>query len=270
MASANVPTMASTSPPDKVVGVRPVKSAERTVDALELLSTRDEPLSLRDIAEELQIPRASAYALLTTLVGRGWLALSDGKYRLGVRSLLVGAAFVQTDDMAQRSRPVMDELSRRFNETVHLARLDQDSVVYLVTMQSMHSLSIVAQPGRRMPAWATGLGKSMLAERDWEEVKSIIPDVLPAYTEHTITDHRALQEELELTRERGYAIDDQETAMGLRCLAVAVGREQPPLYALSCPVPMVRLTKEREEQIIAALIDARHTLAAGRPTHQTA
>ena len=270
MPSANVPSMASTSEPEKVAGVRPVKSAERTVDALELLSTRDEPLSLRDIAEELQIPRASAYALLTTLVGRGWLALADGKYRLGVRSLLVGAAFVQTDDMAQRARPVMDDLSRRFNETVHLARLDHDSVVYLVTMQSMHSLSIVAQPGRRMPAWATGLGKSMLAERDWDEVASTIPDVLPAYTEHTIIDHTALRDELELTRERGYAIDDQETAMGLRCLAVAVGRERPPLYAISCPVPMVRLTPEREEQIVAALLDARRALSAGRAVHRSA
>lgn len=263
MSSASVPTMSSTSVPDKVAGVRPVKSAERTVDALELLSTRDEPLSLREIAEALHIPRASAYALLTTLAGLGWLTLADGKYRLGVRSLLVGAAFVQTDDMVQRARPVIDELSHRFNETVHLARLDHDSVVYLVTLQSMHSLSIVAQPGRRMPAWATGLGKSMLAERGWEDVESLIPDVMPAYTEHTITDHEQLKKELSQTRERGYAIDDQETALGLRCLAVAVGREKPPFYAISCPVPIVRLSPERESEIISALLEARQALTAG-------
>lgn len=258
MGSTTTPPVTSSSPAsatgEKSGGVRPVKSAERTLDALELLSTAPEPLSLREIAVGLDIPRASAYALLTTLVNRGWLELTDSRYRLGVRSLLAGAAFIQTDAIVQQAKPLIDALGHQVNETVHLARLDRDRVVYLVTHQSLHSLSIVEQAGRRMPAWATALGKAMLSERTWEDVDALLPAELEPLTEFTITEREQLRQELELTRTRGFAIDDQEVALGLRCLAVPVGRDFPATYALSCPVPMVRLNPKREAEITEALL----------------
>jgi DNA-binding IclR family transcriptional regulator len=241
-------------------GVRPVKSAERTLAVLEYLSSSEEPRSLRETAEELKIPRASAYALLTTMVHSGWVEVTGGEYRLGVRSLRVGASFIESDSMVHQAEPVIESLSRRLNETIHLARLDHDEVVYMVTKPSQHSLSIVIRPGRRMPAWATALGKAMLAEWDWPDVEDLLPDEMPALTAKTLSTREALAQDLKDTLRRGYAIDDEESSIGLRCFAVAVGAERPPVYALSCPVPMARLDPEREAEIAEAMLGARATL----------
>jgi DNA-binding IclR family transcriptional regulator len=248
------------TPPSHDGGVRPVKSAERTLAVLEYLSASDGSRSLRETAEELQIPRASAYALLTTMVNAGWLEVSGGEYRLGVRSLRAGASFIESDSMVHQAAPVIEDLSRRLNETIHLARLDHDEVVYMVTKPSQHSLSIVIRPGRRMPAWATALGKAILAERTWQEVEALLPQEMPALTRKTITTRQGLERDLAETRDRGFAIDDEESSLGLRCFAVAVGAESPPLYAMSCPVPMARLDADREREISAAMVRAREIL----------
>lgn len=241
-------------------GVRPVKSAERTVAVLELLSECRGPVSLKLISDRLDIPRASAHALLLTLVKHGWVDHSRGEYRLGLGSLRTSAAFVESDAVVQQAERIITALNRRLSETIHLARLDGSEVVYLVTSQSPHSLSSVSRPGRRMPAWLTALGKSILAERPWKEVERILPDVMPAMTPKSLSSREALREDLERTRERGYAIDDEESSIGLKCRAVAVGLEQPVMYALSCPVPSARLDSEREALITELLLQAKADL----------
>ncbi|MEE2037440.1 IclR family transcriptional regulator [Nocardiopsis sp. CT-R113] len=245
----------------QVTGVRPVKSAERAIALLEYLSAADTPRSLRDITSDLGFPRASAYALLMTLVHSGWVDpdVTGSRYRLGIRALRVGASYVEHDDVVRRAQRVMDEISQEWGETVHLARLDAHEIVYLATCISRHSLAVVSRPGRRLPCWATGLGKALLAERPWEETEALMPETVPARTPHTITDRARMRAELERVRERGYAIDEQESTVGLRCFAVALdfGGGGPPKEALSFSVPIVRLDPERERDIVRALLKAR-------------
>ncbi|MFD1539516.1 IclR family transcriptional regulator [Nonomuraea guangzhouensis] len=239
-------------------GVRSVKSAERTIAVLEYLSSAPRACSPRELTTALGLPRASGYALLTTLVSTGWVEIDGaGGYRIGIRALRAGASYVERDDVVQRAQPVMNELNDQLGETVHLARLDGAEIVYLATNISRHSLTVVSRPGRRLPSWATGLGKAILAGHPWEEVDALLPETLEARTVHTFTDRAALRAELEETRRRGHAIDDQESTIGLRCFAVALDFAAPPNEALSCSVPMVRLDPDREEAIVSALLRAR-------------
>jgi DNA-binding IclR family transcriptional regulator len=85
----------------------------------------------------------------------------------------------------------MNELNDQLGETVHLARLDGAEIVYLATNISRHSLTVVSRPGRRLPSWATGLGKAILAGRPWEEADALLPETLEARTVHTFTDRAA-------------------------------------------------------------------------------
>ncbi|MGJ6962509.1 IclR family transcriptional regulator [Streptosporangium sp. G11] len=254
-------TQHDSEPPESGGGVRSVKSAERTIAVLEHLGSADHPCSLRELAADLRLPRASAYALLTTLVNTGWVDVDDaGRYRIGLRALRAGASYVEHDDVVQRAQPAMNELNNELGETVHLARLDGAEIIYLATNLSRHSLAVLSRPGRRLPAWATGLGKAILAGHPWDEVDRLLPETLEPRTVHTFTDRAALRAELEAIRQRGHAVDEQESTMGLRCFAVALDLTSPPQEALSCSIPVVRLDPDREKQVVTALLRARRRI----------
>ena len=245
-------------------GVREVKSALRTMDVLEFLGTRaGEPARLREITSALDAPRSSTYALLRTLVSRGWVTtdISGNFYSLGIRALLVGTSYLDADPYLRVVRPVLTQVAEALDETVHMARLDGPDVVYLATQESHQYLRANSRVGRRLPAHATSLGKAILAERDLADV----PLVLSAVTAHTIVDRDALLADLAGVRRRGYAIDDEENSIGLRCFGLPLRYSSPVTDALSCSVPLARLTAKREQEIVMALSAARQQIEAAAP-----
>ncbi len=116
--------------------------------------------------------------------------------------------------------------------------------------------------GRRLPAHTTSLGKALLAERDPADVRALLPAVLVPLTTHTLVEHAALAADLATARRRGYAVDREENTVGLRCFGVALRYRQPARDAISCSVPVARLSRGREEQIVSALLAARDRLDA--------
>ncbi|WP_127130225.1 IclR family transcriptional regulator [Georgenia sp. SYP-B2076] len=241
-------------------GVREVKSAARTVELLELLASRqNRPARLRELADALGVPRSSLYALLRTLVRCGWVATdaSGTLYRIGIHALLVGTSYLDADPYLRLIQPYIDELGESIDETFHIGRLDGFDIVYLATRESSQYLRPYSRVGRRLPAYATSLGKAILAEREGADRSEHIPAELTALTTHTITDRQQLEADLALARERGYAVDEQENSLGLRCFAVALRYSAPAVDALSTSVPLARLTPERETEIISALMRAR-------------
>lgn len=244
-------------------GMPSVKSAERTVRVLEYLAASPVPRTLRDVQRELALPRSSAYALLLTLVRCGWVETdhTGSRFRLGVRALSTGASYIEQDDMVQRAAQAMDDLSARLGETIHLARLEGAEIVYLATRPSRHSLGVNFRPGRRLPSYVTALGKALLSERTAEEVEALLPQPLTPLTPNTITEMPGLHRELRLTRERGYAIDNEESTEGIRCFAVPLRRSALPLDAISCVVPLARLAPNQEQEIVQALQEAQRLLS---------
>lgn len=237
-------------------GVRPVKSAEHTVAVLEYLARRgDQPARIREIAEATSIPRSSAYALLQTLTDLGWVTRdpSGTLYGIGIRALIAGVSYIDADDRVQFVMPWLDRLRTDLDETVHLARLDGTDVVYLATLESNQYLRVINRVGRRLPASATSLGKALLAARPEAELADHVSTPLPALTDHTITDPDALAAQIELARERGYAMECEENTPGLQCYGIALPYDDPPIDAISCSVPIARLTPEREAVILDRL-----------------
>ena len=238
------------------VSVRKVKSAVRTVELLEYLAARqDRPARIRDICAALDMPRSSAHALLRTLVSQGWVR-SDAAgtlYGIGIRALLVGTSYLDADPYLPVITPFLDDLRHVLDETFHIGRLDGSDVVYLATRESRQYLRTSTKVGRRLPAYTTALGKALLADRFGTERDEHIPDVLTSLTPHTITDRDELNDVLEEVRIRGYATDNQENTVGLRCFAVALHYVQPAQDAISASVPIARLTDERAKEIVEAL-----------------
>jgi DNA-binding IclR family transcriptional regulator len=150
----------------------------------------------------------------------------------------------------------LEWLAEATGETVHFGRLDDVEVVDLSSRPSRHDLRPVVRVGRRVPVHSTALGKALLADRP----EPRLPDELERQTEHTITDHQALAEELCRVRERGYAVDREENSTGICCFAVVLRLQRPARDAISVSVPATRLTETAEREIPALLMRARERI----------
>jgi DNA-binding IclR family transcriptional regulator len=244
------------APPTPTAGVREVKSAARTVEILEFLAARqNKPVRLRELSESLGVPRSSLHALLRTLATHGWVRAdpSGTLYGIGIRALLAGTTYLDTDPYLPLVIPYLDELREKTDETFHFGRIDGQDVVYLATRESTQYLRPYSRVGRRLPAYSTSLGKAILADLPPDQVEQHLPETLAALTPKTLTSRGALEADLDATRERGYSIDNEENTVGLRCFAIALHYSDPATDAISSSIPIARLTPEREAEIVALM-----------------
>jgi DNA-binding IclR family transcriptional regulator len=243
-------------------GVSQVKSAQRTVELLEYFAANRGQHTLGEIQEALGYPKSSLYMLLRTLTECGWVETdpTGTRYAIGVRALLVGTSYIDGDELVSAARDVLDWLSETTGETIHLARADGRDVVYLATRESKHYLRPISRVGRRLPAHTTSLGKALLAELPPLSVRKLLGEDLQQLTEHTLTDHDVLAADLAATGDRGYAVDHEENTIGVCCFGVAVHVSDPARDALSCSVPIARLTGDADARIVEALFTARFRL----------
>jgi DNA-binding IclR family transcriptional regulator len=256
--------------PDR--GVREVKSAARAVDLLELLAERsNRPNRLRDLSDAMGAPRSSVYALLRTLVERGWVRTdaTGTLYSIGIQSLLVGTTYLDVDPFLRIVQPQLNELSLKLDETIHYSRLKGPDVVYLATHESSQYVRPFTRIGRRVPAYSTAMGKALLAERidslGPEGLSAHLPPTLGPVTPNTLIDYDALVTDLREVRSRGYAIDREESLIGVACFSFALRLTPVPADAISCSVPLERLHEGRESEIIEALRRTRHTIERMAP-----
>jgi DNA-binding IclR family transcriptional regulator len=250
-------------------GVPEVKSAVRTVAVLELLAARGErPARLRELSEALGVPRSSMYALLQTLVECGWVRTdaTGSLYSVGIRALLTGTSYLDSDLRVRAVRPYLDEASDALGETIHLARLDGSDVVYLATRESHEYLRTISRVGRRVPAHAGALGKALLAERADDELP-LGDEPLSAFTAGTHTSRATLLADLAEVRARGYSVEREETVAGTAGFGFALRYETPAVDAISCSVPVSRLTGEHEGRIVAVMREMRSKIESAVLLH---
>ncbi|GAA3178169.1 IclR family transcriptional regulator [Streptomyces virens] len=237
--------------------MREVKSAARTVELLELLAARgDRPARLQELADALQVPRSSMYALLQTLISRGWVRtdVTGSLYGIGIHALLTGTSYLDSDPRVRAVRPYLDEASEALGETIHMGRLDGYDVAYLATRESHEYLRTISRVGRRLPAHMGALGKALLAERADEDLPE---GPYEAATPNTHTSRESLADDLARVRRRGYSVDREEGVPGIVGFGFALRYDAPAQDAISCSVPVARLTPEREERIVAVMREIR-------------
>jgi IclR family acetate operon transcriptional repressor len=228
-----------------------VKSARRAIELLETFAAQDAWLSLSDLHARTGFPRSSLHGLLRTLYEAGWLEADPGsaRYRLGVRALICGTAYLDRDPVVPFATETLESIRERTGFTAHYARRDGAEVVYLETRESRRSTHLVSRVGRTLPAHATALGKALLAELTQDEIGALFTEPLPALTPNTITTLEALLAECETTRERGYAAEVEEGTPGIRCVAAVVPYRIPGTDAISCSIPVDQITDTEATQV---------------------
>ncbi|RZQ60280.1 IclR family transcriptional regulator [Amycolatopsis suaedae] len=221
-----------------------VKSARRAIDLIETFAANDVWLSLSDLHARTGFPRSSLHGLLRTLHEAGWLESdsSGTRYRLGVRALICGTAYLDRDPVVPFATEALERVREKTGFTAHYARRNGTEVVYLETRESGKSTHLVSRVGRTLPAHATALGKVLLAELTHDEIAALLPAPLEPLTPNTITTLDALNAEFAVTRERGYAAEYEEGSPGIRCVAAVVPYRIPATDAMSCSMPIDQVT----------------------------
>lgn len=200
-------------------------SIDKALDLLELLAHSDEPLSLATLSTELDMPKSSVHRLLQILCRRGYVGQDDTtrSYALGLRIFALHNLPAQHQRLVSVARPHLRRLAAKLGQTVNLAVLDPAQLGYWVHSETPTSFGTKVTSGERAPLHCAGLGKMLLAGLDPERRRSVVDRlVLVQKTPRTITDRRQLDEELERTAARGYAIDDEENTLGIRCVAAPI------------------------------------------------
>ncbi|MCU1664420.1 MAG: IclR family transcriptional regulator, acetate operon repressor [Pseudonocardiales bacterium] len=249
--------MGGVTQPDRSGGVQ---SLDRAFALLEHMADAGGDVALSELAVRSGLPLPTIHRIVRTLVASGYVRqLPSRRYALGPR--LIGLGDAASRMLGEWARPQLAQLVDQAGETANLAMLDGDAVVYVAQVPSRHSMRMFTEVGRRVPVHCTGVGKVLLAQLPPPQVHAILVRAgMPAQTPHTITDPERLARELDRIRHQGYAVDDAEQELGVRCVAVAVpgGRST---TALSVSGPETRVTWDLVERIVPLLQQAAAALA---------
>lgn len=220
-----------------------VNSVEHAIRLVELLASSSNVLGVSQLAQSLDLPRATVYRLLKTLAQREWVIQEDKTYRLSFRlaGLFGGANASAQAALAERITPLLHRLVNETGETAQFAVLDGDRVVYLAKVDSPHPIRMFSEVGWRGPLHATGAGKVLLASTEARLLARVCDHGLERFTRNTITEKAQLQAELAQIRKQGYALDDEELIDGLTCVAVPVLNGEQVRGAISVAGPTARL-----------------------------
>lgn len=248
----------------KGAGPTPVQSVSRSLDLLDAVASGN--LGLVGLATKTDLTPSTAYRLLATLMDRGYVTRSpdNGRFRVGHKVLeLAAVAASATDSLRAVIRPHLENVRNATDETANLVVPDGVSIVYADQVESARAVRMFTVIGRRVPMHASAAGKAILATSSRQLLEARLAAGLEALTPHTLATEHALQEDLDLTRERGYAVDSEEYDVGVVCVAAAItGPTAETVAAMSVSGPSERLRAAGLTEI--GVVIREHALLASR------
>ena len=226
-----------------------INSLDRALRILMILGERGIPMRVSDISRKLGIDKSTAYRIITTLRARGFVEQESEsrKYTLGLKVLEVAALKLRSIRLVPVAKPFLEELMLRTKEAVHLGVLAEGEVMYIDSEQCSGPFNVNTVVGGRAPLHSSAVGKALLAARPLEEVNRFVAiKGLTRFTDRTIIITEDLHEHLAGVRKRGWAMDDEETYVGVRCLAAAIYDHRGSAVAsIGASGPVQRITHER-------------------------
>lgn len=236
-----------------------LESVSRTVSVLKALEVGD-GMSLESIARASGLSESTALRYLSSLSTHDLVErdTESGLYRLGLTLFTLGAAAIRQRDVISLATPILDRLHEAYDETINLAGRQNDQVIVLQVLESRRPMRKGVAAGG-VDSWhSTALGKALLAAMPDVDAERILNrHEANRYTPNTLVDRDELLSDIAAVRSRGYAIDDEESEEGLRCVGVAIrGQSGSPDYAMSISGPKSRMSYSRLQEIGTAIVEA--------------
>ncbi|MEM6332287.1 MAG: IclR family transcriptional regulator [Planctomycetota bacterium] len=230
---------------------------------LETLATTRESVSLADLTDRLTLNKPTIHRILQDLIGLGYVeSLGGGRYVI-TNKLQRLSHGQDTARLIKAADPILTRLHDKTQETVNLGVLQQATISYLLVLESPQALRRVESAGGTDPFYSTALGRAIVSHLPEVRWKRLLQGVeLKRQTPNTIIDHDELEATLRESKRRGFADEWEENDMGVMCVAIPVVVEGEPIAAVSLTVPMARMNRSRERELVAELQDTTQQLAA--------
>lgn len=244
----------------KVLKKEKIKSIEKALDLLELLSDNKKEMGITEINRELNMGFSTIHRILTTLKYRGYIVQNQqtSKYMLGTKLFILGCKVQNTTNLIRVVTPFLQRLSQNTNETINFAILEGREAVYLFKIESKEMLKAGIEVGTKVAAHCTSLGKVLLAFLPEQEFMMLYPnenEKLPTFTPKSISSAEELKKCLKKTKKQGYAIDEEEFKIGVNCLGVPIiNNEGKAIAAISISGPVSRFSLFKMEKVKSMLI----------------
>lgn len=235
-----------------------VQSVDRALSILEVLSDYNEGLGVTEISDRIGLHKSTVHRLLGTLIYRGYVTQDSesNKYKITLKLFELGNKKVEDMDILTVSKPYTKELMEKVNEVVHFVIREGNNIVYIDKVEADNTIRMASTIGRRSPLYCTAVGKAILAQLSDKEVEKIWnSSKIEKFTEFTITDLKEMKEELEKVRQKGYAIDNEENELGVRCAGAPVfNRFGKVEGAISISGPTIRVTEGKVEEFAKEVV----------------
>lgn len=251
---------------------KPVGVLSKTLRIIDLLQDSSAPLTLQEISARARSNKSTALRLLAHLEREKYLRRDDrGGYTLGSKLLRLGSNYSVQAPLREIARESLWELWRATQETVNLAVLDGLDVVYIDCLESPHDFRLVSNVGVRAILYRTALGKALVAFMSPKQRELIVKSLrFQAFTPHTLRSAEQLRQELDAVRQLGYAVDNEESTLGLRCIAAPILDERGvAVAAVSISGPSSRISAQKTATLGGVVRAAAQEISVRIASHST-
>src|SRR5712691_10928054 len=224
-----------------------LSSVATAIRLLKAFSEDEVEIGISALARRLSLAKSTVHRLAVTLVSEGLLEQDreNGKYQLGIALFRLGALVRRRMNVSNQARPYLYDLREKINESVHLAILDETEIMYVYNLEGTHAIRMRSDIGVRKPAYCTAEGQAILAFAPDVMVARVIAAGLAPRTPKTITSPEKFSKELAATRQRGCAIEDEESEIGMVCIAAPIRDDSGDVVAaVGIAGPVTRLSKK--------------------------
>jgi IclR family transcriptional regulator, KDG regulon repressor len=226
-----------------------IQAVSHALDLLEQFHGETDELGVTELSKRLKLHKNNVFRLLATLESRGYIEQNKvtENYRLGLKTLELGQTFIKQMGLLRQSKPVLEALVEECNETTYVAILKDFHIIYLDVVETTMTVRVVPRVGSRLPAYCTAAGKVQIAYMSDEELDQYMPTrELEKFTDKTISDRDMLKKQLKVIAEQGYAIDNEELDIGVKCVSAPIrDYTRRIIGAVSISGPSMRFSDDR-------------------------
>lgn len=243
----------------------PIQVSERLFFALEYLAEHGET-GLLELSNALSLNKSTMHRVLNSLICLGYVSqdLETSKYSATYKLCKLSSQILAGNDIINIARPFIKQLAHKSGETVHLVQIESINAIYIDKVESSaNSVRLVSKVGKTIPLYCSGVGKALLAKMDDEKIRSIWDkSEIVSYTDYTVRTFEELMKQINHIRKTGYATDDEEMELGVKCVAIALPDIQgKPVNAISISAPKDRMTDENVSLLKDLLFEAKESLS---------